>query len=596
VWGGEALGGRLLIGANVQDRHNPKEKFSARHASNTNPSLINIEDQTDTRDGTDYSANFNYVAEIGTSELSLDGFWVKTDRYENEDSIEFRNPVAGSIVTAANLRNVAGNLLTLNDNNVSIDQESVSINGAFKFDMLGGRTKVKAGYANFTTFEDEFEFEMEYLRDAVPFPEADRFTADFAQLDIDDSEETLKLEHERDLSESVTLEFGVHYHKKTRDFLNRERARWRTGSGGVPALPAGINIPTATGAGLPVPIALNAFAATPGGNNTIERTRIDPYVMFSGTGRAFAWEAGLRYETFETDITDRTVVGGNVSTSSEILLPSAHLKYNFSESDRVLFSVARTIRRPSFNFLSPALLEEELGDNDFRGNPGLEPETAWGIDVGYERRLGKSGIAGVNVFYRDVQDLIEIATRTVGGVPVVGSAGAGTFEMTAQNTGDGTVWGIEFDLSTPLTFLGLPDTGFFLNYSWLDSDVSDQFGSRRFNSQAESVFNVGFIHEITAWGSSFGVTYRKQGSAYERVVGEEVTTTYDGDLEVFVEQEIGTNFVLRFTGSNLLNANKDELFNKFTTIADQNTRTFDEYEYETESAGPVFQIVGRYAF
>ena len=38
----------------------------------------------------------------------------------------------------------------------------------------------------------------------------------------------------------------------------------------------------------------------------------------------------------------------------------------------------------------------------------LKPETAWGGDVGYEQQLGKSGIWGVNFFYRDVKDLIEI--------------------------------------------------------------------------------------------------------------------------------------------------------------------------------------------
>jgi iron complex outermembrane receptor protein len=49
-------------------------------------------------------------------------------------------------------------------------------------------------------------------------------------------------------------------------------------------------------------------------------------------------------------------------------------------------------------------------------------------------------------------------------------------------------------------------------------------------------------------------------------------------------------------GSNLLNGSKDEVFNKFTTIADQINRSFDEYELESEQAGPVFQIMARYAF
>src|SRR3546814_4926864 len=34
----------------------------------------------------------------------------------------------------------------------------------------------------------------------------------------------------------------------------------------------------------------------------IEETRIDPYLMFSGDLGVMAWEAGLRYETTDSDI------------------------------------------------------------------------------------------------------------------------------------------------------------------------------------------------------------------------------------------------------------------------------------------------------
>ena len=171
-----------------------------------------------------------------------------------------------------------------------------------------------------------------------------------------------------------------------------------------------------------------------------------------------------------------------------------------------------------------------------------------------------------------------------------------SFVLSARNTGDGKVYGIEFDLSTPLDFLGLDDTGVFLNYSWLDSEVNDEFGERRFNDQAEYVFNVGFIQDLPTLNAAFGATYRKQGDAFGRVVGEEVTTEYGADLEVFLEKRFGERFVVRLTGSNLLNASKDETFDKFNTIEDQLDRDYDEYELETEEAGPVFQLVGRMTF
>jgi hypothetical protein len=142
----------------------------------------------------------------------------------------------------------------------------------------------------------------------------------------------------------------------------------------------------------------------------------------------------------------------------------------------------------------------------------------------------------------------------------------------------------------------LPDTGIFGNLGLIDSSITDEFGKRRFNGQSKYVYNMGVIQNVPSLGAALGVTYRKQGTAYDRMVGEEVTTSYGADLEVFVEKRFGKNFTVRAVGSNLLNGSKDEAFNKFTTIGDQTARSFDEYELESEKAGPVFQLIARYAF
>lgn len=229
-----------------------------------------------------------------------------------------------------------------------------------------------------------------------------------------------------------------------------------------------------------------------------------------------------------------------------------------------------------------------MGEQDFQGNPGLDPETAWGFDFGYERRIGERGVAGVNFFYRSIEDLIEVVNT---GVP-----GPNTDILSFANVGDGEVWGVEFDLSTPLTFIGMENTGVFLNYSWLDSTITDFMGDRRFNDQSDFVFNIGFIQDLPEWGAAFGATYRKQGDAFGRIIGEEVITTYGADLEVFVEKRFGESVTVRLVGSNLLNATKDETFHKFDTAADQIARDYDEYELESEEAGPVFQLIVRAAF
>lgn len=232
-----------------------------------------------------------------------------------------------------------------------------------------------------------------------------------------------------------------------------------------------------------------------------------------------------------------------------------------------------------------------MGDNDLLGNPDLRPELAWGFDAGYEHRIGRTGVVGVNFFYRDITDLVEMANTGV-----EGSEGEGTFVYQPRNTGNGRVYGVEFDLSSDLGFIGLKDTGIFGNLSLLDSKITDFAGERRFNGQSKFVYNAGFIQNLPRLASAFGVTYRKQGSAFDRTVGEEVTTSYGADLEIFVEKRLGKNITIRAVGSNLLDGHKNEVFNKFTTDEYQADRAFDEYELETENAGPVFQLMARMAF
>ena len=568
VWGGQVGPGRLLVGANVQDRRNPKEKFSWRY-DEPNGTLDNVEAQTDVRDGTDYSFNAAYSVDVGPGELELSAAFVRTDRFQDEDSLEYADGVMND-----------AHLAVVNDNDLDIRTDNLALRGRYSFDMLGGRTRIKLGYAAIDDDQYEFEAESEYLRDANPFPDEDRFTLDSAQVNIEDRETSGALEHERDLANGATLEFGVQWNLKDRDTWIAQTPRIR------------FNVPNAPAPRPAIP-AFGAFSPVPGGEGTIEETRIDPYVMLSGETGALKWQAGLRYENTETNITDETAPAADRVTETDygFLLPSVSLRYQLSATDRLIVSAARTVRRPNFDRLQPALLEEEYGDSDFMGNPTLKPESAWGVDVGFERRLGRRGVFGINAFYRDVTDLIEEVNTGV-----VGSAGPGTFVYTVDNVGDGRVWGVELDLSTPLDFIGMETTGVFLNYSWLDSEVDDFMGTRRFNGQSNYVMNAGFTHDIPTWGAAFGATYRKQGDAHDRVLAEEVRTSYGADLEVFVEKRVASNVVVRLTGSNLLNASKDEVFDKFGSVADQISRDYDEYELETEEAGPWYQLVMRIAF
>lgn len=589
VYGGKVGPGRLLIGGNLQGRHNPKRKSSLRYGDSpenasdyATEEFDNREDQTDTRDGKDYSFNGSYEIDGDTTDFQINGFYVRTDRTETERSFEYDDPTAVSGPLPG------GNLLSDNANVADIDQENYTIDGKLSHEWSLGKTSVRVGYAKFTEDRHETEYEVGFDVDEGDDPE---FEGAATQTDISDREFTVKLEHEFKLTDAIKFVVGGYYQDKTRRTGIFEAEQ--EGAGSFDWDQFSQNPTDLAGA-------FEDAEAIDGGDNRIKEQRRDAFALFEGDHGALSWEAGLRYETTKVRINDFTVDPeiARQRNKYEKLLPSASFKFSLTDNDRIIGSVARTARRPQFDYISPATLEEEVGDSDLIGNPQLDPEMAWGVDLGFEHRIGASGIVGVNVFYRDVKDLIELTTLidTGTGEPVEGSEGEGTFVFQPQNIGDGKVYGVEFDLSTSLGFIGLPNTGVFGNFSYLDSEVRDFMGKRRFNDQSKYVYNFGFIQDFPDFGAAFGATYRKQGTAFGRVIAEEVTTTYGADLEIFVEKRFANMFTIRAVGSNLLNGRKRETFNKFDNLADQVDRDFDEYELESEKAGPVFQIMARYAF
>lgn len=620
VTSADFAGGRILAGINVQDRYRGKLKRSDRYTDSTAGELVSFEDQEEVKDGRDYSANLSYVAAVGEGgNLRLDGFFVKTDRDVTEESFEEElddDETVNSRVPGLN----------------PVDQENWGLVAEYKFEMAGGTTEISLDHARFKDNSASTEEEYSYVSDAANFDgvwsidgaEWDGAEAEAEAVDAKDAESGVKLAHKRPLGEAMQFEFGLDYRQKKRDITYTTLA-WEAEEEGDPVVyePDGIV------------------------NSVIKEKRLDPYLQFSATTGNLAWEAGLRYENTDSDIryVEDGAAAGTASSDFSRLLPSVHFKWNLTEVDRISLSLAGSVKRPNFNELIPALLDGEFGDNDYVGNPLLKPETASGLDLGYERRLGRQGVVGVNLFYRKVKNLIELTNTGIAGQDALASIGddelgnedfaadfiddyldgnpgasrreaqaaadaalraevlaeGGEFEpdswlYTSENVGDGKLYGVELDLSSPLGVLGLPDTGVFLNYSWVKSEIEDFLGERRFNEQAKSVLNIGFIHDLPGLGASFGATYRKQGSAFSRVLAEEVRIEYGDELDVFVEKRFGKSFSVRLSANNLLDASKDEFFDKFDNLDDQLGRDYDEYELETEQAGPSYQLVVRWAF
>jgi outer membrane receptor for ferrienterochelin and colicins len=545
VRGGQVGEYRYTLGVNAQGRHNPKSKTT--DFANSDGEFSARELESDVRDGTDYSFTGSLKGQLGPLEMGLSANFVRTDRTEREDvqSFELDDDTLALEELASQFED--------------IDQQNYALDASFSLPLASGKTVLDLSYAR---FEDDVVATESEADAGDPLEPVER-----AVTDSTDTEVGVTLAHGFEFSNGG-LKVGVDYLDKNRD--------------------ANVSIFEIDGDEI-------EDDTPPNGIYEIDERRVDPFVKYDTRLGALALEAGLRFETTEVD------VHGDAGTSSEeyeTLNPSLHMKWALSESTRLYTSFARTTRRPDFDLIAPFEVEEEPAEEDaLRGNPALEPERAWGIDAGFDHRIGSQGIVGVNVLYRDIEDVIELTATGE-------ASGDGGFIFTPMNVNSGEVWGVELDASMPLEFVGLAQTGVFLNAAWLDSEIEDPVLGlkRRFQNQPEYIVNGGFIQSLPAIGAAFGATYRKQGAGEQVVLGEIRETSYEADLELFIEKRFGETWVARLAASNLLDAKKVENIRNFdgdsvSELTDNmRTDSVDEFEREQEQAGPVFQLVLRASF
>ncbi|GAA0731456.1 TonB-dependent receptor plug domain-containing protein [Sphingomonas japonica] len=536
---------------NYQERRNPKRKISYRFGGVpqtvdggeadyiVDPEFDDLERQDDTRDGRDLSGSAEIVHRFGGGgRIRLGGFFVDTNRTESEVSDTFEGGDLDFVERATQVEDISQQTYALSGDGVI---------------PLGG---IELGFAGGWSAYREDTTALEVVENF----EDDEIEEETSIIDLRDDEYSGTLFARFGKGSGLEVKAGI-------DLLSKQRDGFNNGD-----------------------LIEDDFAFD------IEEERYDPYVRLTlNPTPDLTIDAGLRYEITRRSVTVED--DPSVDYDSEMLNPSLHLRYAADADGQFRGSVARTVRRPNYDLLSPYEQEESPGDNDVTiGNPALRNERAWGVDVGYERRLGTSGIAGINFFYRDVTDLIELVA--------IGDNGEDGNVYTPRNIGDGQTWGVEVDLSAPLTAFGMPDTGLFANYTYLDSSTIDPFTreDRRFNNQPHHIYNVGFIQSLRALGASFGATISGRSGATESNFDEIIDLRYDPDLEAFLEKRFGERFVLRFSVQNILNRQKKEDFRVFDgdslgeILENRAAGEIDEYEIERERAGQLFQVTLRAAF
>lgn len=536
-------------------------------------------EEEDSRDSTDLSFNGDLTWKMSdTSSLRFDAFVLSTDRDEHQDTIVYEGD---------------GSVGGLDLANPELEFED----SKFKQNNIGVSALFETELNDLTDFEAQVRVNN-FKDDSVSnhFEETNTDLVERESIDTDDTEWTADAAITHNMPglatamgmQDVELKVGVAAKTKDRSY--------------------GLVIEEDLG---------DPDYATNDGQFSYEERRLDAFARLEWRfSDSVTVQTGVRLEStdtkidFQNDLYEGGVLEESVSGSAEsdefMVNPSAHLVWTATDDDQFRLSVARTVRRPSIDQLIPAYSLESPGDEDVTiGNPDLSFETSLGFDIGYERRLAGRGIIGVNLFQRDISDLIGLVNTgdpvsTIGLDPADYPGGLYSY----RNIGDAKVYGIELDLSTPLTFLGLPETGLFANYTRLWSERADPAGGGdiAIDYQPEYVYNIGLTHNIPEWDASAGISYQEQGESRFVTFGEIESQLYDGNLEIFLEKRLGDNYVLRLTGTNLLDANSLQAESGFDgdngaeILANQAAYDVDAYEIERESSSPKVTLTLRAVF
>lgn len=149
-------------------------------------------------------------------------------------------------------------------------------------------------------------------------------------------------------------------------------------------------------------------------------------------------------------------------------LPHLHLKYEPIDWFSLRMSMAKTMARPNYNYVSYSAYINNTSSRITTGNPNLKHMTAMNYDVSMAFYTGKYGLLTVGGFYKDMKNIFyrveglhmyndSVATS-------LGWPGKKSYALTSyENSPESYVYGFEVDLQTSLKFLPKPFNGIVLS-------------------------------------------------------------------------------------------------------------------------------------
>lgn len=222
------------------------------------------------------------------------------------------------------------------------------------------------------------------------------------------------------------------------------------------------------------------------------------------------------------------------ASSENNVLPSASAIVGWRDNLQSHLSVGKTITRPEFAILNPALSlippTVNAPGTGSAGNPNLRPTRSVNTDATLEYYFPKNGYAQVALFHRDIDGYLQSMESN----EVI--AGQNYRVTRPQNSGKGSLRGAELGAQKFFDFLPGPWSGFGaqFNYTWIDGD------NQTLTAPAGGAYTTTPLINVAKQNYNFALLYEGLG-----ITGR-LTATHRGDyVEQIAEPRFGQDRIVK---------------------------------------------------
>ena len=252
--------------------------------------------------------------------------------------------------------------------------------------------------------------------------------------------------------------------------------------------------------------------------------------------------AGVRFEHNDmeliTNSRDYEKSESSRHYKTDDVFPSLNTTYKISDQHQVRLSYGRSINRPEFREVSPAVYYDFDLASNVQGNTELKNCYVDNLDLRYEWYPSRGELISLAVFYKHFDSPIEWTYTVAGGTDLIYSY---------KNAKSANNYGVELDIRKNLDFIGLKDFSWSFNGALIKSKVQFEKGAkeedRPMQGQSPYLINTGIFYKNEPLKMDIALLYNRIGKRIIGVGRSEGSTGDDSNSRVPHSYEMPRNTI-----------------------------------------------------